>query len=135
MRKVLPVLKFTLRLRRRASLCVGILAIVFQVLMPFANAFAASLPGLSSTEVICDASGRLISIDGNQSSPLAHSTACEFCLACPFSMTGNLNEPVSLTDRVSFADIIVIWTGLPVITAHLRSDYAARPVRAPPSFV
>ena len=128
-------LRSTHRLRRRVSLCVGALAIMFQMLMPFANAFAASLPGSSAAEVICDASGRLISIDGNQSSPFAHSTACKFCLACPFGIAGNLNALDSLTQRVLFAETIIIGTGLPVTTAFHRSDYAVRPVRAPPSFV
>ncbi len=135
MRKTPLTIRSVHRHRREVSLCLGVLAILFQMAMPFASAFAANLPGTQQSEVICDANGRLIRIGGTPSSVPLHSAACEFCLACPFSVFSPLNAPNALTDSVLFTDVPVVWTGLPVMTTGRNSDYAILPVRAPPSFV
>ena len=128
-----------LRLRREVTACLGVYAVLFQILMPITSAFAAGIPALQqsgqTTEVICVAGGRLISINGEQQNPERQTTACEFCMVCQFAIFGHVGTPDMSEYNVVFAPARIFWTGLSHAIANNSSDYAVRPVRAPPLYI
>jgi len=123
------------KLRRGISVCFGMLAILFQMAMPLAGAVAAELSGGSPAEVICAPSGRLISIGTNQNNHQTPTTACEFCLVCQFAVVGHLGTPESTELDFIFSHSRIFWAGLLQHKTSNSADFAARPVRGPPSIV
>ena len=123
------------KLRRDISVCFGMLAILFQMAMPLAGAVAAELSGASPAEVICAPSGRLISIGTDQNNHQTPTMACEFCLVCQFAVTGHLGAPGSSALDLNLRQTRTFWAGLAHRDAANDSDFAAPPVRGPPSFI
>jgi hypothetical protein len=128
-----------LRLRREVIAYFGVLAVLFQILMPITSAMAADLSGLTqsgqNSEVICVAGGRLVAVNGDQSDPNLQTTACEFCRICQFTHFGQIAAPKSPQTVVRFTPVQVTWAGHFHNKINTNTEYADRPVRAPPYFI
>jgi len=123
------------KLRRDLSVCFGMLALLFQMAMPLAGAVAAELSGASPAEVICAPSGRLISIDADQNNHQTPTMACEFCMVCQFAVNGHLSTRGSTDLDLNLRQTRIFWIGVTHRDATNDSEFAAPPVRAPPSFI
>ncbi len=139
MTKVLQTLPFSQRCHRNVSACLGILAVLFQIIIPLTGAIAADQSGrLQSNQfaqIICTAGGRLITINPENPSPNDQMAACEFCLICQPALFGNNDVPNSAERTVTFASEINLWTERSRVEHGNSSDDTVRPVRAPPVFV
>jgi hypothetical protein len=122
------------RFRREVMACLGVFAVLFQLAMPFASAFAAQ-SGDQPTEVICTIGGQLIGVGGEHNGSGEYSAACEFCLVCQFAVFGHINAPKFSEHRILFTQSRIIWSGALSTEFINSSDHVARPVRAPPAFV
>jgi len=139
MAKSFQLKRFRPKLRRRTSSFLGILAILFQMAMPFSHALAATLPSGPSDgltpEVICGGGGQLSSISGEQKTPERQTMACEFCLLCQLVAFEHLRAPKIPDTTTLFTLTQIFWAGHRQTAIHGSADYAVRPVRAPPANV
>jgi len=61
--------------------------------------------------------------------------ACEFCLVCQFAVLGYVSAPDFLEHSITFSHTRIFWSGFIHLKVNDSSDFAVRPVRAPPVFV
>lgn len=125
-----------LQLRREVIAYFGTLAVLFQIFMPLTSATAAELSRLTqsalNSDVICVAGGRLVAVNGEASDKNPQHTACEFCRFCQFSQFGQVLAPDTELSTISFILASAFWSARPHVKNHPNTDYANRPVRAPP---
>gem|GEM_PF-6648944 len=128
-------------LRKNLTASLGIVAIVFQLLMPFAQVASAAMAAADRDTglIICTVGGGLVRLDagdgGTSDTGTTAPAACEFCQLCQVPAQAQFQDFIAGSAAYGPPAVSVVWPGDGVLKIAGRDDNGQVRVRAPPRTV